>query len=80
MIVLTFPVTDTGERVIRARGVGYDAVVGHCWRFEHGWIAVLYSFANRPGTKAGEIERLTLPELRNAVNGHLERSGRWWRG
>ncbi len=83
MILLTFPSIATGETAIRAQdaGAGLDITVGYCCRIGGlGWTAVLYGLADRPGTKAGELERRTLAELRNAVCGRLERSGKWWRG
>jgi hypothetical protein len=72
MIVLTFPSIAKGETVIRAQdaGAGLDVTVGYCCRIGLEWAAVLYAMA--------DLERPTLTELRNAVCGRLERSGKWW--
>jgi len=79
VIVLTFPSIAEGETVIRAQDAGLDATVGYCCRTGREWTAVLYGFADRPGTKVADLERRTLAELRDAVCGRLERTGRWWR-
>ena len=81
MILLTFPSINKGETVIRAQdaSTGLDATVGYCCQIGLEWYACLYGIADRPGTKAGDLERPTLTELRNAICGRLERSGPWWR-
>jgi hypothetical protein len=82
VIVLTFPSIAKGETAIRAQdaGTGLDVTVGYCCRIGGlGWTAFLYALADRPGTSAGEMDRPTQAELRNAVCGRLERSGKWWR-
>lgn len=79
MIILTFPSIEPGEKVIRAQGDGIDETVGYCRRTGEGWTAVLYAMAGRAGIKAGKIDRPTMVELRDAVNGRLVRSGKWWR-
>lgn len=79
MIILTFPSIGKGETVIRAQDAGLDVTVGCCYRIGGlGWNAGLYAMADRPGTTFTNLERPTLAELRNAVCGRLERSGKWW--
>ena len=81
MIVLTFPSIAKGETVIRAQDAvtGLDVTVGCCWRVRGEWAADLYAMADHPGTRAAHVDRRTLAELRDAVCGRLERSGKWWR-